>query len=211
MTVAQAAALLGLGAFHGLNPGMGWLFAVAIGLQERSRGAVLRAIGPIGAGHLGSIAVFAVAVSVGASALTTRVVAIVGGVALVAFGLWRLLSKRHFRWVGMRLTAGQLAGWSFLMASVHGAGLMLLPVLVSGGAGGAGAGHEHHAAHAAGNGVAAAIVHTAGMVTVAAVVAVAVYQVLGLRILRAAWVNLDRVWAVALIGAGGATLTVALV
>jgi hypothetical protein len=166
---------------------------------------VLRALGPIAAGHLGSIAVFAVAVSVGASALTTRVVAVAGGLVLVAFGMWRLLSKRHFRWVGMRLTAPQLAGWSFLMASVHGAGLMLLPVLV------AGEGHQHHAAGAAaGHGVLAALVHTAGMVAVAAAVAVVVHQVLGLRILRTAWVNLDRVWAVALVGAGGATLFAAL-
>ena len=207
MSPGELAALVGLGAFHGLNPGMGWLFAVAIGLQERSRAAVLRAIGPIGAGHLASIAVFAVAVSVGASALTTRVVAVGGGVVLVAFGMWRLLSKRHFRWVGMRLTAVQLAGWSFLMASVHGAGLMLLPVLVSGSGGHDHAGH----ASAAGSGVLAALVHTAGMVAVTAIVAITVFEVLGLRVLRTAWVDLDRVWAFALVGAGGATLAAALI
>jgi hypothetical protein len=216
VTAGGWAALLGLGAFHGLNPGMGWLFAVAIGLQERSRAAVLRALGPIAVGHLGSILVVAVAVSVGASALTTRVVAIAGGVLLVVVGMWQLLSKRHFRWVGMRLDAVQLAGWSFLMASVHGAGLMLLPVLVSAAPHGQHAGHAGQltggsaAGAAVWDGVAAALVHTAGMVLVAAAVAVTVYQVLGLRILRTAWVNLDRVWAVALLGAGGATLAVAL-
>jgi len=211
LSLGEVAALLGLGAFHGLNPGMGWLFAVAIGLQERSRAAVLRALGPIAVGHLGSIAVVAVAVSVGASALTTRVVAVAGGVLLVAVGMWRLLSRRHFRWVGMRLTAPQLAGWSFLMASVHGAGLMLLPVLVSGG--GEHAGHQgwHAAGASAGDGLVAAVVHTAGMVAVAAGIAIAVYQVLGLKILRTAWVNLDRVWAIALLGAGSGTLLAALV
>lgn len=175
MSAGEIAALLGLGAFHGLNPGMGWLFAVALGLQERSRAAVLRALGPIAAGHLASIAVFAVAVSIGASALTTRVVAIGGGVLLVAVGLWQLLSKRHFRWVGMRLSAMQLAGWSFLMASVHGAGLMLLPVLVSGSHAGRGGAHSAHGATgpvattgwAVVDGVAVAIVHTAGMAVVA--------------------------------------------
>lgn len=44
-----------LGAYHGINPGMGWLFAVALGLQERTRAAVLRALPPIALGHLVSI------------------------------------------------------------------------------------------------------------------------------------------------------------
>jgi hypothetical protein len=205
----QLLALAGLGAFHGLNPGMGWLFAVAIGLQERSRAAVLRALPPIAAGHAASVLVVAGLVGVFRSVLTTRLVAIAGGLVLVGFGLWRALSQRHFRWAGMRLSAGQLTAWSFLMSSVHGAGLMLLPVLVAGPA--PVTGHQHLAGAGAGlwTGLAATTVHTVAMVAVAGAVALLVYQVVGLRILRTAWVNLDQVWACALVAAGLATVVIA--
>lgn len=221
MGLLEVVALMGLGAFHGLNPGMGWLFSVAIGLQERRRAAVLFALGPIALGHLASIAVVSVAVTVGASALTSRVVAVGGGVLLVGLGMWRLLSKRHFRWVGMRLTPWQLCGWSFLMASVHGAGLMLVPVLTSDGAVSSHAGHASallgSAASGRGvlgpvlSGLLAAGIHTAATVAVAGVIAFAVYEFLGLAILRTAWVNLDGIWAVALVAAGSVTLVVAVV
>jgi hypothetical protein len=198
-------ALAGMGAFHGLNPGMGWLFAVAIGLQERSRRALLRALPPIALGHAASILVIAGLVGALQSIVATRIVAIVGGVVLVGFGLWRGLSRRHFRWAGMRLTRLQLAGWSFLMSSVHGAGLMLLPVLVMSEP----AGHMHGAGAGLWTGLVATAVHTGAMVGVAGVIAVLVYEVVGLRILRSAWINLDQVWAVALVGAGVATVAVA--
>lgn len=230
MTLGTTLALVGLGAFHGLNPAMGWLLAVAIGLQERSRWAMARSLAPIGAGHLASIAVVAVAVTVGASAWTTRVVAVAGGVALVGMGTWRLLSKRHFAWVGMRLSAWQLVAWSFLMSSVHGAGLMLVPVLASGGRAGP-AGHPGHATstqpvttatnvpghratglgEAAVHGLLAAGVHTLAMVAVGAAIAFVVYQFVGLAILRTAWINLDLIWAVALLAAGLLTLVGVLV
>lgn len=200
-------ALIALGAFHGLNPGMGWLFAVAIGLQERRRTAVFRAVGPIAAGHLVSMAAVAVAVGIGLSATTSQVVSIVGGAAAVAMGMWLLLRRSHFRWVGMKLTGLQLATWSFLMASVHGAGLMLVPVLAPAES------HEmHHTMGASvGESLLAAGVHTASMLVVMTVVAFCVYEFLGLRILRTAWVNLDRVWAVALVGAGTATAVAAVI
>src|SRR4051794_12205652 len=159
-------ALVALGAFHGLNPGMGWLFAVARGLQERSRALVLQALPAIAAGHAASVFVVAVVVTLTGSVLTSRVVSIAGGVVLVGFGLWRLLSARHFRWVGMRLTLWQLAGWSFLMSSAHGAGLMLVPVLTHGSIAAPHA-HAHGVGGAAGDAVSAAIfvtlVHTLAM------------------------------------------------
>ncbi|GAA5019018.1 hypothetical protein [Actinopolymorpha pittospori] len=216
MGLGATLALVGLGAFHGLNPGMGWLFAVAIGLQERSRTAMARALLPIAAGHFASITVVAVAVAVGASTWTTRAVAILGGVLLVALGMWQLLSKRHFRWVGMRLNAWQLAGWSFLMASVHGAGLMLVPVLTSGGR--SGPSHAPGAPTSTGtgiggaalNGVLAAGIHTVAMVVVGGLIAFVVYEFLGVAILRTAWINLDGIWAVVLLAAGSITVVVAL-
>jgi hypothetical protein len=205
----QWLALAGLGAFHGLNPGMGWLFAVAIGLQERSRSALLRALGPIALGHAASVLVIAGLVGVFESVLATRLVAIGGGVVLVGFGLWRALSKRHFRWAGMRLTPAQLTSWSFLMSSIHGAGLMLLPVLV---AGPTPAGHSHMEAAGASlwTGLGATLVHTVAMVAVAGTIALLVYEIVGLRILRSAWINLDRIWAYALVVAGVATVAVAM-
>ncbi|MGW4155980.1 hypothetical protein ACWEDF_22780 [Micromonospora chersina] len=208
MTGATWAALAGLGAFHGLNPAMGWLFAVARGLQERRRAALLEALPPIAAGHLASVAVVAALVSATRSVAAGTAVAVAGGVLLVGFGLWRLLSERHFRWAGMRLSAAQLAGWSFLMSAAHGAGLMLLPVLLAEPAVTANPHAGHLAAAPAGalTGLVAAAVHTGAMLGVALAVALLVYGVLGVGVLRRAWFNVDRLWAGVLVAAGVVTL-----
>ncbi|WP_067462999.1 hypothetical protein [Actinomadura macra] len=211
MTDGSLAALIALGAFHGLNPAMGWLFAVARGLQERSRALVLQSLPAIAAGHAASVGVVAVLVTLTRSVVATRVLAAAGGVLLVGFGLWRLLSRRHFRWVGMRISLWQLAGWSFLMSSVHGAGLMLLPVLTASGT--APAGHDHRlssSGSALSTGIFVTAVHTLAMFAVAGAIAVAVYEIVGLAVLRRAWFNLDRLWAAALIGAGTFTLFTAI-
>ena len=189
-----------LGAFHGLNPGMGWLFAVSFGLQERDRGALLRALPPIAVGHELAVVPVAVAVAVLSSALTRAVVVGVLAGVLVGFGLYLLLRTRHFTWVGMRLSRWELAWWSFLMSTVTGAGLMLAAVLVP-------AAHSTSTVEQALQGpvqlaVAAALVHGLAMLVTSAVVAVVVYEVVGLRVLRSAWVNLDRVWAGAFLLAG---------
>ncbi|MFG1841694.1 hypothetical protein ACGFH8_25095 [Micromonospora sp. NPDC049175] len=206
MTVTTWVTLAALGAFHGLNPAMGWLFAVARGLQERSRAALLRSLPPIAAGHLASVGVVAALVSATRSVTASTALAVVGGVLLVAFGLWRLLSERHFRWAGMRLSSAQLAGWSFLMSSAHGAGLMLLPLLVAAPVSGGHAGHLAAAPVGALSGLAAAGVHTVAMLGTALVVAMLVYQVLGVGVLRRAWFNVDRLWAGVLVAAGLVTL-----
>ena len=210
MTWTQYGALLALGAFHGLNPAMGWLFAVARGMQERSRTVFLTSLPPIAAGHLGSVAIVAAVVSATRSATTANVVGIAGGAVLVAFGLWRLLSERHFRWAGMRLNAAQLTGWSFLMSSAHGAGLMLLPVLATTAPPATGhTGHAVPAATGALEGLAAAGVHTVGMFAVMAACGLAVYEFVGLSILRKAWFNIDRLWAAVLVSAGVITIALA--
>ncbi|WP_428965255.1 hypothetical protein [Micromonospora fluostatini] len=217
MTGAAWATLVALGAFHGLNPAMGWLFAVARGLQERSRAALLGSLPPVALGHLASVAVVAALVSATRSVTTSTVVTVVGGLLLVGFGLWRLLATRHFRWAGMRLSAAQLAGWSFLMSSAHGAGLMLLPVLLTDPVGGTGGHAGHPAGQSAGGpvgdaavgalpGLAAAGVHTVAMFGTALLVAVLVYEVLGVGVLRRAWFNVDRLWAGVLVAAGLVTL-----
>lgn len=211
MSWGQYAALIGLGAFHGLNPAMGWLFAVARGMQERSRAVLLKSLPPIAAGHLASVAIVAAVVSATESVVAANVVGIVGGLVLVGFGLWRLLSERHFRWAGMRLSTAQLAGWSFLMSSAHGAGLMLLPVLTT-------ATVDTHMAHMAPSGsmagtpaaalvgLSAAGVHTIAMFTVMATCAILVYEFVGVNVLRRAWFNMDKVWAGVMVGAGALTI-----
>jgi hypothetical protein len=196
-------AVLLLGAFHGLNPAMGWLFAVARGLQERSADRLLQSIPMIALGHLGSVALVALVVAATGSVVSGTVLAVTGGAVLVGFGLWRLLSRRHFRWVGMRLSLWQLAGWSFLMSSAHGAGLMLLPVFTGIQAGG-------HVGHAVQGGLGVAALHTLAMFVVAGGIALIVYRVAGLAVLRRAWFNVDRMWAVALVAAGVVTLAQAI-
>ncbi|TMR06671.1 hypothetical protein ETD83_03620 [Actinomadura soli] len=211
MTDGSLAALVALGAFHGVNPAMGWLFAVARGFQERSRSLVLQSLPAIAAGHAASVGAVAILIALTRSVVATQALAIGGGAVLVGFGLWRLLSRRHFRWVGMRISLPQLAGWSFLMSSAHGAGLMLLPVLTSSGT--APAGHDHGLAASSGSAVSTGVfvtaVHTLSMFAVAGAIALVVYEIVGLTVLRRAWFNLDRLWAAALITAGTLTLLTA--
>jgi hypothetical protein len=203
-----------LGAFHGLNPAMGWLFAVALGLQEGRRRAVLAAIPPIALGHAASVAAVVAFVGVAQLLVPMSVLRVAGGGGLVAFGLAKLLRGGHPRWVGMRVGFRDLTLWSFLMSSAHGAGLMLVPILLQrpDAARGAGDAHVAHAAVAvapgssAASGLTAIGVHTAALLVVMVAVAVTVFEVLGLDMLRRAWVNLDVVWAVALIGAGLVTV-----
>ncbi|HEY8583981.1 MAG TPA: hypothetical protein VIL49_13590 [Capillimicrobium sp.] len=197
-----------LGAYHGLNPAMGWLFAVGLGLQEGDRRAVLRALAPIAIGHEASIAVVAVLV-LGLGVVTDSSALHLGAAAvLVAFGVFRFVRPRaHPRWTTMRVSRGELTWWSFLMSSAHGAGLMVAPVLIGGGAAAAGAdGGTLGHVDADGLGVATAAlavtVHVGAMLAAMAAVSLVVYDRFGTALLRKAWVNLDAVWAGAFIVAG---------
>jgi hypothetical protein len=224
-TVWPWAALALLGAVHGLNPGMGWLFAVARGLQERDRRAVWGALLPLAAGHALAIAVAIAVAAVLGLAVPTGGLRWIVGATLLVFGLLRLRRHRHPRGMGMRVGAGDLTLWSFLMASAHGAGLMALPfamaatassvAVTSHGAHGAAAAHGtapvHAAAmaglsHGAAAGLLSTVAHTGGYLLVLVLTATLVYERLGLRLLRTAWINLDLVWSVALTGT--AVLTV---
>jgi hypothetical protein len=203
--------LVTLGIFHGVNPAMGWLFAVAIGLQERSRRSLLRALPLIALGHELSVLPIAVAIELTGSLAARWVVTVTAGAVLIGFGVYLLVKKRHFRWVGMRLRPRELVLWSFLMSSAHGAGLMLAPVLLHRGAPGAGGPliewlHVNGLAHSMVAGATAAAIHCSAMLAAMAVMAGGVYEFVGLGILRKAWVNLDRIWAVALVAAGTITL-----
>src|SRR5467141_964090 len=114
-----------LGAYHGINPAMGWLFAVALGLQEKSGRAVYRSLLPLAIGHLISVFAVVALVRLFLTVLAPQILRMAGAAALIGFGLYRLIRSRHPRWVGMQVSARDLSVWSFLMASAHGAGLML--------------------------------------------------------------------------------------
>ena len=200
--------LVGLGAFHGINPGMGWLFAVALGLQEQSQRAVRRALLPIALGHAASIGVVVVAVSLLQAMLPEQLMRYLCAALLGAFGLWRLVRARHPRWVGMRVGFRDLMLWSFLMASAHGAGLMLVPLLLQWPA--PDASHARllaalwpqAAATSPALVLAAVSVHTLSLFLVTSAIALLVYEKLGVAFLRHAWFNLDVLWAAALFIAG---------
>ncbi|GJD47725.1 hypothetical protein OPKNFCMD_0435 [Methylobacterium crusticola] len=196
-------ALAGLGAFHGLNPGMGWLFAVALGIHRRSRGVLLLALVPIALGHaLSAALVLAAVAGLGFSAGAVSP-ATVAGLALLAWALWHAAygHRRHPR-IGMQAGLAALAPWSFLVASAHGAGLMLAPALLPlcGPSGGGAAG--------LGTALLGLGLHTGAMLAAMLGTALAVYAWSGVGVLRRAWVNLDAVWSGAL-AVSGALLLVA--
>ncbi len=213
------AALLFLGAAHGVNPAMGWLFAVSLGLQEERRSAVWRALGPLALGHAAAIlAAVAAAVVLGQVFPLSALKGLVA-VLLVGFGVAHLTRHRHPGRGGMRVGPRDLTLWSFLTASAHGAGLMALPFFLSAGeAGGAGnpetTGHAaHHATPMAAGmapewitGLLGGAMHTGGYLLMTGLLAVAVYEWMGLSLLRRAWINLDLIWSGALVATGVATL-----
>jgi hypothetical protein len=204
--------LLGLGALHGINPGMGWLFALCLGLQERRRAAVLAALPPIAIGHAISVGLVVFLVALLSTEISPALLRYVSSAVLISYGAYRAVRSRHPRWVGMRVGFRDLTLWSFLMASAHGAGLMLVPVFSAAWSSetGAMAGHHHGAGHEGHFAVmggpavltAAVLVHTLGHLLVAGLVALLVYEKFGLAILQRAWFNIDFAWALALVATG---------
>lgn len=198
-------AMLFLGAFHGINPGMGWLFAVALGMQQGSSLGVLRALPPLATGHAAAVGAVVLAAMVAETILPLSTVRTVVALILIGFGLLRLMRHRHPRWVGMQVGFGDLTLWSFLMASAHGAGLMVLPFLP-----GAFAEASTRAVHASHHMTTASwwtaalvvSVHSLAYLAVTTVVAWIVHRKLGLALLRKAWWNLDLMWAISLMATG---------
>ena len=203
--------MLLLGAYHGINPGMGWLFAVALGIQERSSGAVGRSLLPIALGHafaIGTVVLFAVLLG---TVIPLSYLKVAVALVLLGFGVYCLIWQRHPRGGGMRVGFGDLTAWSFFMASAHGAGFMVLPVLLGSFV------KTTHSAHAASGmeilslvspmaAIMATVVHTMGYLAVTGLIAWVVYRKLGLALLRKAWINLHLVWAVALVLSAAFTL-----
>jgi hypothetical protein len=205
-------AMLLLGAYHGINPGMGWLFAVALGMQRGSARGVWRALPPIALGHTAAVAVVVAAAAIVGVVVPAPVLKAVIAAMLIAFGSYRLWRHRHPRFGGMQVGFRDLAVWSFLMASAHGAGVMVLPWVMTMPSGVAAAAGDHvmhamdHGSADAWTGMLAVAAHTAAYLFVMTLVAWIVYRKVGLAFLRTAWINLDWVWAGALVAAGVAVL-----
>lgn len=191
-------ALFFLGCYHGINPGMGWLFAVALGLQERKTAAVFRALIPIAFGHVISVAAVVGLTLWAAAVFPHAAVHRAAAAVLFAFGAYRLLRLRHPRWVGMRVGFWGLAFWGFLMATAHGAGLMLLPFVTARSSGMSDMPMQTPGGYAALTGCLMIGMHTLGYFTAMALVAFVVYKYVGVSFLRSAWLNVDLVWAIAL-------------
>jgi hypothetical protein len=176
---------------------MGWLFAVSLAMQEQRARVLWRALPPIAVGHALSLAVVVAPLLLLGAVIPLRPVRLVAAAGLLAFGAWKLARwYRHPRWVGMKVGRRDLAVWSFLTATGHGAGLMAAPVILA-----------LQGAEAALLGIGA---HTAAMFLVMAGMAWAVYRWVGLAILRTHWINFDLLWAAALLVTGGIALVLAL-
>ena len=194
--------LAGLGVYHGLNPAMGWLFAVALGLHRRSRRVVIYSLVPIALGHAIAIAVVVAAVILFATLIDQQILQRIAGVLLIGWAIYHALyGHRHRVRVGMQTGMAGLALWSFLMATAHVAGLMLLPAVVPLCLASTPA-REITASGSLTVSLAAIGVHTLAMLSVTGLIAVVVYEWFGLAFLRRGWINLDRIWSLALCGTG---------
>lgn len=199
--------IIALGAFHGINPAMGWLFAVALGLQEHRRSALWRALLPLALGHALAIGcVIGLAVVAGV-VLPLNYLRWVAALILIVLGATFLLRHPHPHWAAMRVGMVDLTLWSFLVASVHGAGLMVLPFFLAMSPHSA-TFHEHMTSGTRSVAIAATSLHAVSYLVVTAVIAFLVFEKLGLAILRKGWFNVDLFWAAALVATGVGTLLV---
>ncbi len=191
------------GIYHGLNPGMGWPLAVSAALMERRSSALVSALGMLALGHFLAMAVILLPFSM-VSALVeweTPIRLVASGVA-IAFGGYLLISRSHHPKYLVRVAPHRLVWWSFLAATAHGAGLMLLPIFLS-------MDHPDMAGEHAALGqlvtdhtapaLLVAAAHTLAMVSAGSVLAVLVYRWFGLRAVSRTWFNLDTVWALSLL------------
>jgi hypothetical protein len=196
------ATLAALGAFHGLNPAMGWLFAVALGLHRGSRVVVLWALAPIALGHAVSIWLVAVSAVVLGNLIDLGALRVAAGALLILWAIYHFLyGHRHRVRVGMTAGFAGLAMWSFLMAGAHGAGLMLVPALLR-----ICTVHPQIGQGSVLISLAAVGVHSAAMLAVTGAVSVIVYEWVGVNFLRRAWINFDAVWTIVLVGVGAVLL-----
>jgi hypothetical protein len=205
--------VVALGLYHGLNPAMGWPLAVANGMTERRAAAVFATMLPLGGGHFLAVAVaLAPFAWLGWYLEWHRIIRIGAGLAVLLFGVVKLIKRRHPRMLA-RIPPTRLAWWSFLMATAHGAGLMLVPFMLGLCVTPAPGHHAMMASLAQANmrtAMLVAVVHTLTAILAGIGMAWLVYRWLGLRFLRHAWLDLDAVWGASLVLAGAAGIVLVL-
>lgn len=194
------------GAYHGINPGMGWPLAVSAALMERKSSAMPKALAMLALGHflamIGILLPFSLMIFLVQWETEIRIGA---GLLVIAMGVYLLINRRHPK-ILARVHPARLVLWSFLAATAHGAGLMLVPIYL--GICGIGAEETGHLAAASlmSNNVltafAVAAVHTASMTVAGGILALIIYRWLGLKFLSRTWFNLDIVWALSLVAVG---------
>jgi hypothetical protein len=207
-------AVIASGLYHGVNPGMGWPLAVSAGLMEKKSGALVAALGPLTAGHMLAMLLVLLPFSLLVTLVSwQRHIQIGASLLVIAFGIYRLLNRRHARALA-RIRPTQLGLWSFAVAIAHGAGLMLVPIYL--GLCRPGDPDQGHAAAGAligadlGIAVLVAVVHSMAMIAAGGLVAWLVYRYLGLKFLSRSWFNLEGTWAVSLVLVGTVSLAFSL-
>ena len=201
-------AIAGLGLFHGINPAMGWLFAVALGLNRRNERVIWLALLPIGLGHALAVAIILFLVLALGLVLEPGLLRPIAAAALFAWAGWHALyGWRHKVRFGMQVGLGGLFVWSFLMANAHGAGLMLIPAVIPLCLA-ASPTHGLTLSTSVPVGLAALSLHTAAMLATIGIVSIVVYKWIGVGFLRRGWINLDLLWTIALVICGIIVLVV---
>jgi hypothetical protein len=203
-------AVVASGLYHGVNPGMGWPLAVSAGLMERSPRALVAALWPLTLGHLLAMFVVMLPFSLLLVLAQWRVqTQICASLLVIAFGIYRLLNRRHPRSL-TRIPPTQLGLWSFAVAVAHGAGLMLVPIYLGlCSAADLDSGHVAAATLIKANlamALLVAVVHSGTMIAAGGTLAWLVYRYLGLKFVSRSWFNLDAVWALSLVLVGGLSL-----
>ncbi|WP_409300212.1 hypothetical protein [Peribacillus sp. SCS-155] len=178
-----------LGAFHGLNPAMGWLFAVFLAMQRGEKRVLFYSLIPIALGQILGDSLTIGLQTLARFHLPIKTVHITISILILAYGLYRLFRYyRHFKWSGgLNVGYGQLVLWSFLASSTHGSGLLFAPFILN--------------ATKFTDIIPLWLVHELSMLTVMAAIAYIVYHI-GIVSFRKFIVNFDLAWAVLLIGVG---------
>ena len=210
-TTALWWAVIFSGIYHGVNPGMGWPLAVSAALFERKKSAMIKASAMLATGHFLAMIVILLPFSMMYFLVNNeREIRLGAGVLVIAMGIYLLINRRHPK-ILARIHPAKLGLWSFLAATAHGAGLMLVPIylgicgLLVLGESVSGTGHAAAQVLMSSNIVTAFLVaatHTFAMTFAGAAIAIFVYNWFGLKFISKSWFNLDVIWALSLITVG---------
>ena len=199
------------GAYHGLNPGMGWPLAVSAALMERKAAAMPKALLLLTTGHLLAMIAILLPFSLMIWLIEREYeIRLIASFIVIGMGIYLLINSKHPRYLA-RIHPAKLGLWSFLSAIAHGAALMLVPIYLGICQIAEDNGSTENAGHLAAQNLMSndlftalgvSLVHTVSMGLAGALLAILVYFWLGLKFISQAWFNLDKIWACSLILVG---------